>query len=956
MQLQYSGMKRNLPAMSNKGGECDEIINLRPDNGSLRGIGKPNVNAAKFYLNGTGYFPDDCIRVPANLNVLIVYSKLTNHLSYIPSTEVSAAPIGIFTFDTGELFSHFASLGGTVIAFTDKRAIYLQYAEGIIKVMPELEMLILQVGESLESKAISTEVDAPWFYGGNTMTPLKIYPQYFEQILTNFITKYSESREEGYFFGNVTLMFAYKMFDGTYIKHSGTYVWNVCGDKPNIKATEVSANVTKYTMTKYVSYPIVHYDAINAAQTETLQKYADLGLIKSLSVFMTPEQSGWDIFEGNIFKWTFPDPETGFVYPPFSNSYLNKVSDSTSFYKVADIDIATVLTRLQGTGRREHEVLLNDNQLEDIETNEVLPVDNFSHHQLLAKTDYTYNSRLHLGDIKVSAGLPEYLFIGWKSYAIHPLASILEYPMAEGTFNEFNYVNTYFNSSTHKLTDSELNSFEFYIYAEIKINDDIYATIRQIDKTKLRLFTEDKVATSIFVRPFPAYFDMRASKVAILIKETNSSVYKLMKIVNDTNLPDSVFTLTAHSFHNLASHKKTPTDGDLFLPYQLQIPDDLTAYNALTTFAPKTDRCVMWTETNRIQASGVGNAYAFPAKNSYRIGNLETVVRAMIASLTPITELQYGQFPLFVYSSDGIFTLQQGDGGEVLYSRIVPFSTDIIQSGTKPFNVASNLICYIGLDGIVLISGREKKVISDALVGGRMFGPADLSTHLDTNLTKYEFQTDNIDIATLFLSTGKLLATYDWHYNEILFTISEGTLTYILAYNLASDTWTKRFYLESEGNYYLNDVKDNHGIIKKFDTTLNVYTASFIKFIGMESTTGVAKPFLIQTRPFSLGSGIMTGIDRVVQRCTNLLASTETPSYLFLYGTNELHENADYRGWRLIAETSNKSSVHESIMAKVQSGTYKYFVIVLKGISNGSHSTVEQMDLDIKLKYQRKLR
>ncbi len=106
-----------------------------------------------------------------------------------------------------------------------------------------------------------------------------------------------------------------------------------------------------------------------------------------------------------------------------------------------------------------------------------------------------------------------------------------------------------------------------------------------------------------------------------------------------------------------------------------------------------------YSEYDVINVSAQQNPVYFPANNSYRVqGNIITLALA----IEPISNVQIGTFPLYVFTDRGIFVLSRGSGA-VLYGNLDVINTDIIQAVTQTRTGA----IYIANGNVYMLNGRQ---------------------------------------------------------------------------------------------------------------------------------------------------------------------------------------------------------------------------------------------------------
>lgn len=141
-----------------------------------------------------------------------------------------------------------------------------------------------------------------------------------------------------------------------------------------------------------------------------------------------------------------------------------------------------------------------------------------------------------------------------------------------------------------------------------------------------------------------------------------------------------------------------------------EVTDDadlLAELNAIDTFSTSfyTD------EPQDLNVTEQYNPFVFDVSHSYRAPGAILDVQPQMVSVPDVT---YGDYPLNVFTSNGVFALTQGNG-EVLYARFVPVSGLVSESNCA---VTDEGTFFIAAGGIWLIAGRRTILVSDALHEG----------------------------------------------------------------------------------------------------------------------------------------------------------------------------------------------------------------------------------------------
>lgn len=161
---------------------------------------------------------------------------------------------------------------------------------------------------------------------------------------------------------------------------------------------------------------------------------------------------------------------------------------------------------------------------------------------------------------------------------------------------------------------------------------------------------------------------------------------------------------------------------------------------------------VHWkSETNAINVSAPYNPFVFPVEYSYGFGG---EIIDIVTSYLPVSAVQYGQYPITVFTTNGIYALEQGNGS-VLYGNIVPLQPYVLEGSAlaSPFGTF-----FVSGNNLYLLAGREAMCVSIALNGRRELNLRNLDSYnalcfdLAQMISKEEFET-YLGSVTLFFDT-----------------------------------------------------------------------------------------------------------------------------------------------------------------------------------------------------------
>nr|BDD48090.1 hypothetical protein 6 [Balneolaceae bacterium] len=98
-------------------------------------------------------------------------------------------------------------------------------------------------------------------------------------------------------------------------------------------------------------------------------------------------------------------------------------------------------------------------------------------------------------------------------------------------------------------------------------------------------------------------------------------------------------------------------------------------------------------QRNRIVASEIDSPVYFRADRTYYVGSSGQAIVALAVNALPVSEGQYGQYPLFVFKEHEIWAMEQGTNPEVLFERISPISnTHGLSSRKSITNVGRSIV------------------------------------------------------------------------------------------------------------------------------------------------------------------------------------------------------------------------------------------------------------------------
>ena len=312
-------------------------------------------------------------------------------------------------------------------------------------------------------------------------------------------------------------------------------------------------------------------------------------------------------------------------------------------------------------------------------------------------------------------------------------------------------------------------------------------------------------------------------------------------------------------------------------------------------------------EPNAINVSSQYNPFVFPVEYSYSFGGK---IIDIVTSYLPISSTQVGQYPLTVFTSNGIYALEQGNGN-VLYSNTSPLNPMILsgKAAATPYGTF-----FVSSNGLYMLSGRDTANVSYVLDGEREENLRELDAYKRLcNNTKGQFEDfgkfiSNEDFEN-FISNASLV--YDQLNNELIISTYDDTINYSYVFNLDTRSFhkiSKRLLGNQNGARYAIERKDDD--ISIVDLQKEVHNNS--------------KPILIQSRPVQL-EALSTHIQRMILYVDTKLNGDKQNLCFSVFGSDNLYD------WKCIISAQKQNTVLRHIRTNKAAKSYKDYIILITG-------------------------
>lgn len=443
--------------------------------------------------------------------------------------------------------------------------------------------------------------------------------------------------------------------------------------------------------------------------------------------------------------------------------------------------------------------LEKDGILKNLIQQETLNLDSNNRNSYKPRTSLSYNGRLHI------ANYDESIFHGWP----------LNYFFAQNTDGQF--AAGKYDAPWDYMSDSEFNTFksngivQSYVAVELDTSDGKRTVVRYLDVDS-RLDTYNWQA----LNPFLSYPDNRATKMTICISGGISTGSHLSQYIR-------TFNLTAHKYWNVSYFM----DGSI-----KPIGCSLYSYPATSpSYKPSESNSLAYVP-NGLRVSATDNPLYFPAKNTYKVGNVEII--GMASNTIAVSTGQVGATPLYVFAKDGIYGLFVDASGEMTYTNSRPVSRDICNNA-KSITPIDDGVVFSSDRGLMILSGSEVTRLSEAAEG--LF------------LDLYTSSPDNfIDVVNKAISTTALVELSNSRTKEEFIDYIKGC---IIGYNYKErELWvtnptSKYSYVLSGGLWVKRDITCREYV----NDYPNLYLLNGNQVLNVTKETGEGNETMFLTRP-----------------------------------------------------------------------------------------------------------
>lgn len=587
--------------------------------------------------------------------------------------------------------------------------------------------------------------------------------------------------------------------------------------------------------------------------------------------------NGNENFLSRYMEWTYatiyqlyftkesgrPYPGETFHLPEYTDGKnMESLESCATFYLLHSISLEDA----KATTRKE--VPVENDYLQSLVTREVMTDDYLTNDKLFATSSQSYNSRINLSGVRrkpFSGFCPLSMFAFCDSNAT-------SYKVSGNTVQ--------ISVPTGSVIGPDIVSVTIYL----KEGGQIYQLISSSNSMApwgSDLLTvggsQEKVRRTHSWGSYFFYPNVNAVKAVV------TSSYGLPENAQSNDVANIVIDLKPHEFLNGA--------------YAMLDYDSVRVHNYTSGSVPTvtTSPNDLIDCGNKVYTSEVNNPFFFPLLGINTVGTGR--IKAISTAAKALSEGQFGQFPLYAFTDEGVWALEVSATGS--YSARQPITRDVILDGTMPLQMDSAVL-FATDRGIMLISGSQTQCISDIINTNEPFNVMQLPQM--NKLHAMLGHTTDSCLPTVsflkFLSGSGML--YDYVHQRVI--VYNPAYTYAYVFSLKSREWGMMHSTIKSG-------------INSYPEALAVdLSGKLLNFSDME---GTATKGLMVSRPLKLDApDILKTVDAIIQRgnfakghvCSVLYGSRDLCNWFLIWSSKDHYlrgfRGTPYKYYRIACVTS----------------------------------------------------
>lgn len=886
--INYNGISVNQSDYISNDGDLDVAVNLVNEDASYNPIIEPHK---------IGTIPAGWVAKYVHYNSIyrhiILFNPTSNQLGWldfppdVDTVEYVASDIhllGVPDDYEGPEINSIVGVGNTLAVLTDTGILYFLWKSdsvGYIQLgdhLPECEMqfsLLLDdsnLGLYKDGHEHVTHVQQigtvalAEFNSAGDMTPSSDKKtENNNAVLGGVNSVMAECKKKGLFLNNFFVRYAFRLYDGSLSMHSCPVLMVCSSDRLNptvISQQNREGDTNSWNISKFeVFAPKFKLQYKSLLSKTELEKWSDI--IKSVDIFITPEITNYnadgditdDVFhinkvdvgvfnpsgypertfyiasknEGTILsprltevtktyycdmlKAAYPDRKDFvriFKIPEFSDTnLLDKYKNNADFRLLYSCEVKKLPSAFT-------DVPIEDEYLATLSQRELMSDDNYYHDKLFAKTAFAYNSRINIANVSR---------IPFEGYSLATIGPYCEKP-------------------------------------DVNIGCTLYFFIRENGK-------EMVVSRSIaagghdYLTPFIFYPNPFVYKCIVHLTTPNK--YYELPMVSHDSLNGSYFY---DGFYHGNIYKHALLSDVVVDEPPVDFPEFCTEVSSGPTQEELTaEKLIEY--PNKIYTADVNNPFVFSSENVNSLGASEILALASITKA--LSAGQFGQFPLYAFTSEGVWALETSTKGTV--ASMHPVTRDVCIN-TSSITQIDDAVLFVTARGIMLLTGSQAVCISDSINSNYPFDASSLKGLNSLNNKQASKLFGSSHAFDDFIKDCALL--YDYSHQRVIVYPRSSTpdvneVAYV--YSLKSKSWSMM-----ETNIAMS--------LNCYPYAICIDAANNILNYSIEDkNASVLSPQVILSRPLKLDApDVLKTVDTIIQRGNFAKGNVST----VLYGSRDL--------------------------------------------------------------------
>lgn len=407
----------------------------------------------------------------------------------------------------------------------------------------------------------------------------------------------------------------------------------------------------------------------------------------------------------------------------------------------------------------------------------------------------------------------------------------------------------------------------------------------------------------------------------------DAKAYSMSVYIRYNSIRKSVmYDLNQHDMLNLSYHfSGTRDDADL---------DDIESWGNSSTYIHSNDPEEV---KNVLKVSNLNNAFFFPADQTYQFN---TEIIGMQSNVVAMSQGQFGYFPLYIFTKEGIFAMQVATSGDIVYSSVsAPVTRDVCNNPDSICGL-DQMVAFSTNRGLMVINGSQVQLISEEMKGY-------LPSCFDSSNILYEIISfagmneclENVKFED-FLVDCKI--GYNYRRNEII--VSNGTYNVCFVYSIDSSSWYK--------------ISRNIGTIVNAFPYMWAVSGNYI--YDLNNLTRNSADIAIITRPMKFGGLarkkiIQAALRGVIyhkpgyERGEERTGTDNKCAGMYILGSN------DTQHYYLVGKKEFDCNLRDCITRFCRSNAYKYYVLCFVG-RVGVDTRINFLDVNFEWAFNNRLR